>query len=88
MRGGKMITREELLKMREQSFGDVNIKEIPDVKDIVIDRKKNKKERIRERLETGQNPYFFKSANILVKMSYAATERTIEDALKTILSTM
>lgn len=83
-----MITREELLKMREQSFDDVNIKEIPDVKDIVIDRKKNKKERIRERLETGQNPYFLKSGNILVKMSYAATERTIEDALKTILSAM
>lgn len=83
-----MITREELLKMREQSFEDVNIKEIPDVKDIVIDRKKNKKERIRECLETGKNPYFLKSGNILVKMSYAATERTIEDALKTILSAM
>lgn len=88
MRGVKMITREELLKMREQSFEDVNIKEVPDITEIVIDRKKNKKARIRERLETGQNPYFLKSANILVKMSYAATERTIEDALKTILSTM
>ena len=43
---------------------------------------------IQERLETGQNPYFLKCGNILVKMSYAATERTIEDALKTILSAM
>lgn len=83
-----MITREELLKMREQSFKEVNIKEIPDIKDVAIDKKKSKKERIQERLETGQNPYFLKCGNILVKMSYAVTERTIEDALKTILSAM
>lgn len=30
-----MITREELLKMREQSFEEVNIKEIPDIKDVI-----------------------------------------------------
>ena len=55
---------------------------------VLINKKKSKKERIQERLETGQNPYFLKCGNILVKMSYAATERTIEDALKTILSAM
>lgn len=46
-----MITREELLKMREQSFEEVNIKEIPDIKDVAIDKKKSKKERIQERLD-------------------------------------
>lgn len=83
-----MVSREEILKMREQSFEDIDIKEIPDIKDIVIDRKKSKRERVKERLESGQNPYFIQCGNILVKMSYVATERTIEDALKTILSAM
>ena len=55
---------------------------------LPLTRRKVKKERIQERLETGQNPYFLKCGNILVKMSYAVTERTIEDALKTILSAM
>ena len=82
----KMVSRKELLKMREQTFEDIDIEEIPDIKDIVIDKGKSKKARIRERLDAGQNPYFIKSGNVLVKMSYAATERTIEDALKTILS--
>lgn len=74
--------------MREQTFEDIDVKEILDAKDIVIDRKKSKKDRIRKRLETGQNPYYLKSGNIVIKMSYAATERTIEDALKIILSAM
>ncbi len=83
-----MVSRKELLKMREQSFEDVNVKKVSNIKEIVIDRKKSKRERIKERLESGQNPYFIQCGNILVKMSYAATERTIEDALKTILSAM
>lgn len=74
--------------MREQTFEDVNIKEVSNVKNIVIDRKKSKEERIKERLESGHNPYFIQCGNILVKMSYATTERTMEDALKTILSAM
>ena len=84
--GSVTIRGKELLKMREQTFEDIDIEEIPDIKDIVIDKGKSKKARIRERLDAGQNPYFIKSGNVLVKMSYAATERTIEDALKTILS--
>lgn len=32
-----MVSRKELLKMREQTFEDIDIEEIPDIKDIVID---------------------------------------------------
>jgi len=38
-----MLTREELLRMREMSFKDVNPEEIPDIKDFNIDVKKTKK---------------------------------------------
>ena len=40
-----MLTREELLHMRNLSFEDVDPEEMPDVKDLDIDVKKTKKEK-------------------------------------------
>lgn len=44
--------------MREQTFEDIDIEEIPDIKDIVIDKGKSKKARIRERLDAGTKSLF------------------------------
>ena len=41
-----MLTREELLHMRNMSFDDISPEEIPDVKDLDIDITKSKKEKI------------------------------------------
>ena len=55
-----MFSREELLKMREMTFEDIDPKEIQDVEKLKIDVKKSKPEKVREILESGQNPYFLK----------------------------
>lgn len=80
-----MLTREELLHMRNLSFEDVNPEEIPDVKDLNIDVKKTKKEKILGILESGRNPYFIKSGNVIVKIGFASTSRTIEEALESLV---
>lgn len=80
-----MLTREELLHMRNLSFDDVNPEEIPDVKDLNIDVKKTKKEKILGILESGRNPYFIKSGNVIVKIGFASTSRTIEEALESLV---
>lgn len=80
-----MLTREELLRMRNLSFDDVNPEEIPDVKDLNIDVKKTKKEKILGILESGRNPYFIRSGNIIVKIGFASTSRTIEEALESLV---
>lgn len=80
-----MLTREELLQMRNLSFDDVNPEEIPDVKDLNIDVKKTKKEKILGILESGRNPYFIKSGNVIVKIGFASTSRTIEEALESLV---
>lgn len=80
-----MLTREELLHMRNLSFEDVDPEEIPDVKDLDIDVKKTKKEKILGILESGRNPYFIKSGNVMVKIGFASTSRTIEEALESLI---
>lgn len=80
-----MLTREELLHMRNLSFDEVNPEEIPDVKDLNIDVKKTKKEKILGILESGRNPYFIRSGNIIVKIGFASTSRTIEEALESLV---
>ncbi len=80
-----MLTREELLHMRNLSFEDVDPEEMPDVKDLDIDVKKTKKEKILGILESGRNPYFIKSGNVMVKIGFASTSRTIEEALESLI---
>lgn len=79
-----MLTREELLHMRNMSFSDINPEDVPDIEDLDIDVTKSKKEKITSVLESGRNPYFIKSGNILVKIGFASTNRTIEEALESL----
>lgn len=79
-----MLTREELLHMRNMSFSDINPEDVPDIEDLDIDVTKSKKEKIMSVLESGRNPYFIKSGNILVKIGFASTNRTIEEALESL----
>lgn len=80
-----MLTREELLHMRNMSFDDINPDDVPDIKDLNIDVTKPKREKILSVLESGQNPYFIKSGNTLVKIGFASTNRTIEEALESLV---
>lgn len=79
------MTREELLHMRNMSFDDINPDDVPDIKDLNIDVTKPKREKILSVLESGQNPYFIKSGNTLVKIGFASTNRTIEEALESLV---
>lgn len=71
--------------MRSMSFDDINPDEVPDIKDLDIDVTKPKREKILGVLESGRNPYFIKSGNILVKIGFASTNRTIEEALESLV---
>ena len=50
-----------------------------------IDVTKSKREKILGILESGKNPYFIKSGNIVVKVGFASTSRTIEEALESLV---
>lgn len=80
-----MLTRDELLRMRNMSFEEINPEEIPDLKDMDIDVTKSKREKIMGVLESGRNPYFIKTGNVIVKIGFASTSRTIEEALESLV---
>ena len=80
-----MLTREDLMHMRNMSFEDINPAEIPDLDEMNIDVTKSKREKILGILESGKNPYFIKSGNIVVKVGFASTSRTIEEALESLV---
>lgn len=50
-----------------------------------IDVKKSKPEKIREILESGKNPYFLKYKGITIKIGFASTNRTIEEAIESLV---
>ena len=81
-----MISREELLKMKNMSFDEVNPEDMIDIDDFHIDVTLSKSEKIKQILESRKNPYFLKSGNTIIKIGYADTTRTIEDALESLAS--
>lgn len=71
--------------MRSLSFDEINPEEIQDIKDLNIDVTKSKKEKIMGILDSGRNPYFIKNGNMIVKIGFASTSRTIEQALESLV---
>lgn len=79
-----MLSREELLKMREMTFEDIDPKEIQDVEKLKIDVKRANRRRS-GKLESGKNPYFLKYKGITIKIGFASTNRTIEEAMQSLV---
>ena len=69
----------------EMTFEDIDPKEIQDVEKLKIDVKKSKPEKVREILESGKNPYFLKYKGITIKIGFASTNRTIEEAMQSLV---
>ena len=80
-----MLSREELIQMRDMSFEEIDEREVPDIRELDIDVRKSKQEKILSVLAAGKNPYFIKSGEVLVKIGFASTSRTIEDALESLV---
>lgn len=76
-----MLTREELLYMRNMPFEDIDLAGMPDLDQMDFNETKSKKEKILGILEVEKNPYFVKSGNIVVKVGFASTSCTIEESL-------
>jgi len=78
-----------LEQMRNIDIKDVSAHDIVDVKDIIIDATLTKEERMLSVAEQmNGNPYFFKSGNILVKISHMETAVTMDERMEGYLRTL
>ena len=55
-------------------------------KDVVVDQKLSRSERIAEYIRRIKNPYCYLEGDTVVKISFSDTERTLEDCIHSYLS--
>lgn len=74
-----MITAKELEAMRSVDPRTVDRSTLAQRKDIKIRSKGSKQERIMDYMDQVKNPYCYLDGKTVVKISFAQTDRTIED---------
>ncbi|KPU45028.1 hypothetical protein OXPF_15060 [Oxobacter pfennigii] len=60
----------------------VNLAELADIRDVKIDLSLPKEERVKSYLVQIKNPYCYRYGDIIVRVSFADTEASLEDRLK------
>lgn len=59
-----------------------------DIRDVRIDRSLPIEERVKSYVEQVKNPYMFKVGNTVVRVSYADTDRTMNDNFVNLIASM
>ena len=75
------MTREELEELKNVDVRTVNRDTLVDINTVKIDPGLPRKERIREYVRQIRNPYCYLDQGYVVKLSFADTDRTLEDCL-------
>ena len=65
-----------------------DLSELVDIRDVVIDKTLPKEARIASYLEQIKNPYCFRVGNVKVNVSYANTEKTLDDNVISLLASL
>ena len=59
-----------------------------DIRDVKIDRSLPMEERVKSYVEQVKNPYMFKVCNTVVRVSYANTQRTMNENFVNMIAAM
>ena len=70
-----------LKEMSDVDVRSVSRDSLVDIKDVKIDMKKERKERVLEFLKQIKNPYCFICNGMIVKMNFSKEGETLEDTL-------
>ncbi|MCL1862540.1 MAG: hypothetical protein FWF78_03125 [Defluviitaleaceae bacterium] len=71
-----------LMKLKEQSCGEVDKSTLVDIRDVSIDTSLSTTERIYSFVEQIKNPYLFLYEDRAVRVSFTDTEVTFEERIK------
>ena len=64
------------------------LESLVDIRDVRIDRSLPVEERVRSYVEQVRNPYLFRVGSTVVRVSYADTERTMNDNFVNMIAAM
>lgn len=79
------MTAEEHRRFRERDFSDVKLEELTDIGKIRIDRKKSVEEKKRQYLKQVGNPYLVRVGDTMVKIRFANSGVSFEEAFENLL---
>ena len=79
------MTAEERRKFLETDFSDVKLEELTDIGKIRIDRKKSVEEKKRQYLKQVGNPYLVRVGDTMVKIRFANSGVSFEEAFENLL---
>ena len=69
-------------KLRNIDFRAVDPATLVDINDVKVDRNLPQHERVLDFIKQIRNPYLYKCGDMVVKISFADTEETLEDRLE------
>ena len=72
---------------RSQTHKDL-LASLVDIRDVKIDRSLPIEDRVKSYVEQVKNPYMFKVGNTVVRVSYADTNRTMNDNFVNMIAAM
>lgn len=73
---------QNLLETQSSYMDTINIDDLADIQDVKIDASLPKEERIKSYLRQIKNPYCYKCNDMVVRVSFANTDATLEDRIK------
>ncbi len=81
------MTAEEYRALLEKDFEDVDIKNMPDLKELRIDRTLSLEQRKKQYLNKVANPYIVRCGNMKIKVRFANNGVSLEEAFKNMVLT-
>jgi len=72
-------------KAGNSKFSDVNSDDLVDIKSVNMDQDLSILENVVKFINEIKNPYYFKVGKVKVRVSYADTDRTLDDAFANLL---
>lgn len=76
------MTLYNLDSLKNTDIKEIDSKMVLDLKEIVIDSKIGKEERIRAYLKDNPNPYFVKHNDVIIKMSFSNNDTQLEECIE------
>lgn len=72
----------DLAQMKEVDIHTVDKESLVDIREVQIDESLPKEQRLEEFIRQIKNPYCFRCGKLVVKVSFADTDATLEDRLE------
>lgn len=79
------MTAEEYRALLDTDFGDVDIEQLTDIRNIKIDKNLSQEKRQAQFLKQVGNPYLLRRGSMMIKVSFANNGLSMEQAFENLL---